>query len=185
MASPRPKSPMSSKTPPPSLRTACPTTTADPRGSPGAAPSLHHPAILGSRGGSSTGFTRSSLLLMGTTGACTPIRGMRNVYVPSMRPDWVGVGLRDILVRSGDAVGSTDPSVTSGVAVSADVGAAAVGPTGAAPSSLEPQAAVTAARASPAMNRASPRGARLAGRDIGSGVMQEAAAGDHHGSGHH
>jgi len=75
-----------------------------------------------------------------------------------------------ILVRSGDAVGSTDPSVTSGVAVTADVGAA-VGP-GVAPSSLEPQAAVTAARASPAMNRASPRGARLAGRDVGSGVMQ-------------
>src|SRR5215207_10330560 len=122
MASPRPKSPMSSKTPPPSLRTACPTTTADPRGSPGAAPSLHHPAMLGSRGGSST---RSLLLLMGTTGACTPIRGMRNMYVPSMSPAGVGVRLRDALVASGEVaaeVGSGDTSVTGGEAATAGVG---------------------------------------------------------------
>ena len=47
----------------------------------------------------------------------------------------------------------------------------------------ELHAAVTATRASPAMNRAGPRCARPAGRDLVSGVMQEATAHNHRGSG--
>src|SRR5215217_701674 len=163
MASPPLRSPRSSKTPPPSLRTLCPTTTADPCRSPGAAPSLHHPAILGSRGGSRT---RSALLWMGTTRVSTPIRGMRKVYGPSMRPAGIAVGSRDALLALGDAdVGAGDPA-----------GAA---------SPLEPQAAVKATRTSPARNRASPRDAQQAGRNVvGSGVMQESAAGNCCSSGH-
>src|SRR5215218_2453490 len=155
MVSPPLKSPRSSKTPPPSLRTLCPTTTADPRRSPGAAPSLHHPAILGSRGGSRT---RSALLWMGTTRVSTPIRGIRNLYGPSMRPAGIAVGSWDALLACGDAD------------VAAEVGWA--DPTGAT-SPLEPQAAVKATRASPARSRASPRDAQQAGRNVvGSGVMQ-------------
>jgi hypothetical protein len=97
---------------------------------------------------------------------------------------WVTFGLRgDTLAASGDVVfdvGSGDTSVTSGDGVTADVGVESTAVT----SSLEPQAAVTATRASPAMNRADPRGARLAGRVVESGVMQEAAACNRHGSSH-
>ncbi|HJQ89583.1 MAG TPA: hypothetical protein VJ820_19220 [Propionibacteriaceae bacterium] len=49
--------------------------------------------------------------------------------------------------------------------------------------SLEPHAAVTATRATPAMNRASPRGARQAGWIVKSGVMQETAPNNYRGSG--
>jgi hypothetical protein len=121
------------------------------------------------------------LLWMGTTRVSTPIRGMRNVYGPSMRPAGIAVGSRDALLGLGDAdVGSPD---TSGDAVvAAEVGAG--DPTGAT-SPLEPQAAVKATRASPARNRASPRDAQQAGRDVvGSGVMQESAAGNCCSSGH-
>ena len=111
---------------------------------------------------------------MGTTRVSTPIRGMRNVYGPSMRPAGVAVGSRDSLLALGDAdVGLRDTSGDAGVPGD---------PTGVT-SLPEPQAAVTATRASPAMNRASPRDARQAGRDVvGSGVMQEAAAGNCRGS---
>ena len=47
----------------------------------------------------------------------------------------------------------------------------------------ELQAAMTATRASPAVNRASPRDARLTGRCVESGIMQEAAPCDQRGSG--
>jgi hypothetical protein len=53
MVSPLRRRPTSSKTPPPLLRTVCPTSTADPCGAPGAAPLLHQPVIPGSRGGRS------------------------------------------------------------------------------------------------------------------------------------
>jgi hypothetical protein len=118
---------------------------------------------------------------MGTTRVSTPIRGMRNVYGPSMRPAGMAVGSRDALLVLGNAdVGLRE---TSGDAVVAgEVGAG--DPTGVT-SPLEPQAAVTATRASPAMYRASPRDAQQAGLDVvGSGVMQEAAAGNRRGSGH-
>jgi hypothetical protein len=74
----------------------------------------------------------------------------------------MAVGSRDALLALDDAgVGLRD---ASGVAVvAAEVGAG--DPTGVT-LLLEPQAAVRAARASPAINRASPRDAQQAGRDV-------------------
>src|SRR5918993_3710369 len=119
---------------------------------------------------------------MGTTGAARPIRAMRNVYGPSI-PSALRLG------------GFLDPAVASDDGVVAgfcwgDAGFPSVGAVGAGAgiepspvtSSLELQATMTAKRASPAMNRADPRGARRTGRTI-SGLMQEAAALGHGNSG--
>src|SRR5919106_1302070 len=162
---------MSSNTPPPA-RTVWPTTTADPCAAPGAAPSLHHPARPGSRGGSST----PSSLWIATTGASTPIRGIRSEYGPLMAFAWLCAGSR------GTCDWST-VAVCPGVGASADFGI--LSHHRADGSSSDPHAAttattVTATRASPAINRASPRVTRRAGWDVGSGVMQGAAASKQH-----
>jgi hypothetical protein len=113
---------------------------------------------------------------MGTTGASTPIRGIRNLYGPARPPVWLAVGLGDTLVTPADeVVADVDLGETYADAVIAGVGAG-VGPGAVTSWSPALQAAVTARRASPAMNRAGARGTRLAGLEVGSGFMQEAAA---------
>src|SRR5215212_4418811 len=144
---------MLSKTPPSRFRTVCPTSTADPVGSPGAAPWLHQPTTLGSCGGLST---RSWFVRMDTTGAATPISGMRRVYGPSRPSDLFVVRRLAALADPGEeVVVGVDPDGTGDA-----VGEAVVGAEPAAPapvtSSPELQAATTATRASPAMNRAVP-----------------------------
>jgi hypothetical protein len=92
-----------------------------------------------------------------------------------MRPAGIAVGSWDALLALGDA-DVASPDTCGDAVVAAEVGGA--DPTGAT-SPLEPQAAVKATRASPARNRASPRDAQQAGRNVvGSGVMQESAAGN-------
>src|SRR5918995_3827810 len=121
---------------------------------------------------------------MGTTGAARPIRAMRNVYGPSIPSALRLGGFLDRRVASDDGVaagvcwGETGCPSAGAVIVGAGAG---IDPSPVT-SSPELQATMTAKRASPAMNRADPRGARRTGRTI-SGLMQEAAALGHGNSG--
>jgi len=114
---------------------------------------------------------------MDTTGAATPISGMRRVYGPSRPSDLVVVRHLAALVDPGEeVVVDLDPDGIGDPVGVALVGAEPGGAPAPVPSSPELQATTTPTRASPAMNRAVPRGARLAGRAVESGLMQEATA---------